>query len=139
MKEDLLRQSLFRHSFIIALILGILCRAFVLRVTDKQYPTRPQDYLEQIITSALASALGAIALPALMDKEFSALTFFAIAIQQFQGLAQQERITLENIDNDEIVKKGSAYVEEIASTYEARCYVSLLSSLVASGLFILCF
>ena len=137
MKADLLRQSLFRHSFIIALILGILCRAFVLRVTDKQYPTRPQDYLEQIITSALASALGAIALPALMDKEFSALTFFAIAIQQFQGLAQQERITLENIDNDEIVKKGSAYVEEIASTYEARCYVSLLSSLVASGLFIL--
>lgn len=75
MKADLLRQSLFRHSFIIALILGILCRAFVLRVTDKQYPTRPQDYLEQIITSALASALGAIALPALMDKEFS-LNFF---------------------------------------------------------------
>lgn len=137
MKEHLLREDLFRHSFIVASVLGILCRAFVLRITDKQYPTRPQDYLEQLITSALASSLGAIALPALMDKEFAALTFFAVAIQQFQGLAEQERITLENIDNDEIVKKGSAYVEEIASTYEARSYISLLSSLVASGLFIL--
>ncbi len=138
MEEDVLRQALFRHSFIVAMVLGILCRALVLRVTDKQYPTRPQDYLEQIITSGLASSLGAIALPALMDKEFSALTFFAIAIQQFQGLAEQERITLENIDGDEIVPKGSSYVEEIASTYEARSYISLLSSLVASGLFILC-
>lgn len=138
MGEDVLKEALFRHSFTVSLTLGILCRGLVLRVTDRQYPTRPQDFLEQIITSGLAASLGAIALPALLDKEFAALTFFAVAIQQFQGLGEQERISLKNIDEDEIVPKGSAYVEEIASTYESRCYISLLSALAASWLFIFC-
>lgn len=138
MGEDVLKEALFRHSFTVSMILGILCRGLVLRVTDRQYPTRPQDFLEQIITSGLAASLGAIALPALLDKEFSALTFFAVAIQQFQGLGEQERISLKNIDEDEIVPKGSAYVEEISSTYESRCYISLLSALASSWLFIVC-
>ncbi|MEF9992576.1 MAG: YIEGIA domain-containing protein [Romboutsia sp.] len=137
MKESVLDVDLFRRSFIVASIIGILCRGLVLRISDKQYPSRPQDYLEQIIVSGLSASLGAIALPALMDKEFSALTFFAVAIQQFQGLAQQERITLENIDNAELVQKGSAYVEEIASTYESRSYISLFSALAASGAYII--
>ena len=137
MKESLLNEDLFRHAFIVALIIGILCRGLVLRITDKQYPTRPQDYLEQIIISGLSASLGAIALPALIDKEFAALTFFAVAIQQFQGLSQQERITIENIDNMEVVPKGTSYVEEIASTYESRSYISLFSSLVASVVYII--
>ncbi|RDY24926.1 hypothetical protein CHF27_001625 [Romboutsia maritimum] len=132
MKESLFNDELFRRAFLVATFVGIVCRGFVLRVTDKQYPTRPQDFLEQIIISGLSASLGAIALPALVDKEFSALTFFAVAIQQFQGLAKQERITLENIDNGEIVPKGSAYVEEIATTYESRSYISLFSALGAS-------
>lgn len=137
MKESLLTDELFRRAFIVSLFIGILCRGLVLRVTDKQYPTRPQDYIEQVVISGLSASLGAIALPALMDKEFAALTFFAVAIQQFQGLSQQERITLENIDNLEIVPKGSAYVEEIASTYESRSYISLFSALAASIVFII--
>lgn len=137
MKESLLNEDLFRHAFIVALLIGILCRGLVLRITDKQYPTRPQDYLEQIIISGLSASLGAIALPALIDKEFAALTFFAVAIQQFQGLSQQERITIENIDNMEVVPKGTSYVEDIASTYESRSYISLFSSLVASAVYII--
>lgn len=136
MKESLLDADLFRRSFIVAMVIGVICRGLVLRVTDKQYPSRPQDYLEQIVISALSASLGAIALPALIDKEFSSLTFFAVAIQQFQGLAQQEKITLENIDSGELVQKGSSYVEEIASTYESRSYISLFSALAASVVYI---
>ncbi|MGL5314876.1 MAG: YIEGIA family protein [Peptostreptococcaceae bacterium] len=138
MKESLLNEELFRRAFIVSMLVGIICRGLVLRVTDRQYPTRPQDYLEQIIISGLSASLGAIALPALMDKEFAALTFFAVAIQQFQGLARQERITIENIDKAELVPKGSPYVEEISSTYESRSYISLFSALLASGIFITC-
>lgn len=137
MKESLLSEELFRRAFIVAMLIGIVCRGLVLRVTDRQYPTRPQDYIEQIIISGLSASLGAIALPALMDKEFSALTFFAVAIQQFQGLAKQERITIENIDKSELVPKGSAYVEEIATTYESRSYISLFSALASSAAFII--
>lgn len=136
MKQSLIADDVFRRAFIVALFIGILCRGLVLRVTDKQYPTRPQDYLEQIIVSGLAASLGAIAFPALIDKEFSALTFFAVAIQQFQGISQEEKITIENIDNAEVVPKGAAYIEEISSTYESRSYISLFSSLVASVIYL---
>ena len=136
MKQSLIADDVFRRAFIVALFIGILCRGLVLRVTDKQYPTRPQDYLEQIIVSGLAASLGAIAFPALIDKEFSALTFFAVAIQQFQGISQEEKITIENIDNSEVVPKGAAYIEEIASTYESRSYISLFSSLLASVIYL---
>ena len=136
MKQSLIADDVFRRAFIVALFIGILCRGLVLRVTDKQYPTRPQDYLEQIIVSGLAASLGAIAFPALIDKEFSALTFFAVAIQQFQGISQEEKITIENIDNSEVVPKGPAYIEEISSTYESRSYISLFSSLVASVIYL---
>ena len=136
MKESLIADDLFRRSFIVALFIGVLCRGLVLRVTDKQYPSRPQDYLEQIIISGLSASLGAIAFPALIDKEFSALTFFAVSIQQFQGLSKEEKITIENIDNQEVVPKGAAYIEEIASTYESRSYISLFSALVASVIYI---
>lgn len=136
MKQSLLNDALFRRAFIVSAVIGILARFIVLRITDKQYPSRPQDYLEQIIMSGLAASLGAIAFPALIDKEFSALTFFAVAIQQFQGVASQERITLKNIDENELVPKGAAYIEEIASTYEVRSYISLFSSLGASVIYI---
>lgn len=136
MKDSLINDALFRHAFITAMIIGTLCRFFVLRVKDKQYPSRPQDYIEQIIIAALAASLGAVALPALMDKEFSALTFLAVGIQQFQGLSQQEKITLENIDSDDLVSKGADYINEIATTYEVRSYISLFSALVSSIVYI---
>ncbi|WP_024621851.1 YIEGIA domain-containing protein [Metaclostridioides mangenotii] len=136
MEESLLSSTVFRQSLLVSVVIGILCRGLVLVVKNKQYPSRPQDYLEQIISSGLSAALGAIVLPAILDKEYAALTFFAIAIQQFQGLADQERITLKNTDNEEIVPKGDAYVEEIASTYESRSYISLFASLAASVAYI---
>ncbi|MDR1773834.1 MAG: YIEGIA domain-containing protein [Clostridioides sp.] len=132
MEKSLLSDEVLRQVLIVSVLVGIFCRGFVLVVIDKQYPSRPQDYIEQIISSGLSAALGAIALPALLDEEYAALTFFAIAIQQFQGLAEQERITLKNTDQDEIVPKGEAYVEEISSTYESRSYISLISALAAS-------
>lgn len=136
MNDSQINDALFRHAFITAMVIGTLCRFFVLRVQDKQYPSRPKDYIEQIIIAALAASLGAVALPALIDKEFSALTFLAVGIEQFQGLSQQEKITLENIDGDDIVEKGKPYINEIASTYEVRSYVSLFSSFIASIIYI---
>lgn len=136
MNDSQINDALFRHAFITAMIIGTLCRFSVLRVKDKQYPSRPQDYVEQIIVAVLASSLGAVAFPALIDKEFSALTFLAVGIQQFQSLAQQEQITLENMETDGLVQKGQPYINEIASAYEVRSYVSLFSALISSIIYI---
>ena len=38
MNESQINDALFRHAFITAMIIGTLCRFFVLRVKDKQYP-----------------------------------------------------------------------------------------------------
>ncbi len=136
MNDSLIEDVLFRYAFIVSMLVGISARFIVLSVKDKQYPSRPQDYIEQIIIAALASALGSIAFPALIDKEFSALTFLAVGIQQFQGSSKQEKITLQNIDGDDLLKKGDACIDEISTIYEVRSYVSLFSALVSSILFI---
>ncbi|WP_261815192.1 YIEGIA domain-containing protein, partial [Paraclostridium bifermentans] len=43
--------TLFRRAFGVALILGVLSRLIVLRIVNKQQPTQPQDYIEQLILS----------------------------------------------------------------------------------------
>ena len=36
MKESVLDEALFRHSFLVSVLLGTLCRFLVLRIKDKQ-------------------------------------------------------------------------------------------------------
>lgn len=129
--------TLFRRAFGVALVLGMLSRLIVLRMVNKQQPTQPQDYIEQLILSFIASALGAIAFPALLDKEFAALTFLSVGIQQFQEVASEEQLTLSNLDKVDLVAKGSTYINEVSKNYEVRNYLSIFSSLAASMAFIL--
>lgn len=129
--------TLFRRAFGIALVLGVLSRLIVLRIVNKQQPTQPQDYIEQLILSFIAAALGAIAFPALMNKEFAALTFLAVGIQQFQEVSSEEKITLSNLEHTESVGKGITYIDEISKSYEVRNYLSIFSALAASVTFIL--
>lgn len=131
--------TLFRRAFGVALILGVLSRLIVLRIVNKQQPTQPQDYIEQLILSFIASALGAVAFPALLDKEFAALTFLAVGIQQFQEVASEEEITLSNIDDSELISKGITYIHDVSKNYEVRNYLSIFSSLAASIAFITIF
>jgi uncharacterized protein len=128
--------TLFRHAFLTATIVGILARVVMIRVVNKQYPSRPQDYVEQLTLSIIASSLGAIAFPALIDKEYAALTFLAVAVQQFQQVAEQERLTMQNVDNTDLVSRGSMYIEEVSRTYEVRSHLSVFSALSASITFI---
>lgn len=129
--------TLFRRAFGVALVLGVLSRLIVLRLVNKQQPTQPQDYIEQLILSFIASALGAVAFPALLDKEFAALTFLAVGIQQFQEVASEEEITLSNIDDNELISKGMTYIHDVAKNYEVRNYLSIFSSLGGSIAFIM--
>lgn len=129
--------TLFRRAFGVALVLGILSRIIILRLVNKQQPTQPQDYIEQLILSFIAAALGAIAFPALMNKEFAALTFLAVGIQQFQEVSSEEKITLSNLESTESVGKGTTYIDEISKSYEVRNYLSIFSALAASIAFIL--
>jgi hypothetical protein len=76
----------------------------------------------------VASALGAVAIPALLAKDFVAVTFLSLAIQQFREIRKQEKESLEKLEHTEFSKRGDAYIDGIAKTYEARNYISFVTA-----------
>ncbi len=62
-----------------AVILGTLSRILTIKEDYRQYPSYPNGYLIHLLTGFVAAALGAVSIPALMTKNFVAVTFFSFA------------------------------------------------------------
>jgi len=114
------------------IVAGSLGRFLLLRVDYRQYPSFPRGYITHLMLGFIASALGAIAIPALVEKEYTAVTFLALAAQQFREIRSMERDSLDTIDRTELVPRGSDYIEDIAKTFEARNYISMATALSVS-------
>ncbi|EOD01277.1 YIEGIA family protein [Caldisalinibacter kiritimatiensis] len=125
---------MFDYGYIIipSIALGVLSRLSMLRVDYKQYPSYPQGVFSHITLGIIAASLGSVAIPALAEKEFAAVTFLSLAAQQFREVRNLERQSLDNIEPTELVSRGTAYIEDIAKAFEARNYVTMLTSLVVS-------
>ncbi|MBP1969622.1 hypothetical protein J2Z83_001729 [Virgibacillus natechei] len=54
----------------------------------------------------IAASLGAIAIPAIMEMEFTAVTFLTVAATQFREVRNMERKTLTEVDGFELVSRG---------------------------------
>lgn len=131
MKEEMLSQ----HSLIVILVsilCGTLARYFTLIVDYRQYPSYPNGYLIHLVTAFISSGIGAIAIPALLEKNFEAITFLALATEQFREVRRIEKESLQSLDDVEHVFRGEAYIDGIAKTFEARNYFSLLVSFITS-------
>lgn len=115
-----------------SLLIGFASRLTILKVDYKQYPSYSQGLLSHLTLGAIASGLGSVALPALVSNEFSAVTFLALAAQQFRDVRNLERQSLDNIESTELVPRGTAYIEDIAKAFEARNYVTMIVSLSCS-------
>jgi len=115
-----------------ALIMGTIARVHMMKSDYRQYPTYPKGYLAHFTLGFIAAGLGAIALPAFIEKEYAAITFLAIAAQHFRDIRSMERQSLDNIEVTEIVPRGTAYIEDIAKTFEARNYMAIITALVTS-------
>lgn len=115
-----------------SVILGTLARINMLRIDYRQYPSYPQGYLVHVSLGLVASLLGAVAIPALVEKEYTAVTFLALATQQFREIRQMERESLRNIEETELVPRGPAYIEDIAKAFESRNYLAMLTALISS-------
>ena len=68
----------------LGLLLGALARIAMLRSDYRQYPTYPHSYVSHLFLGVIAALAGAVAVPALMDKEWTAVTFFLVVSQQFR-------------------------------------------------------
>lgn len=117
---------------IVGTLMGALARLLFLRVDYRQYPSYPHGYIVHLVLGFIAAALGAVAVPALIEKDFAAVTFLALAAQQFRDIRNMERDTLNSVEETELVSRGTAYIENIAKVFEARNYLAMLTSFVTS-------
>ncbi|WP_308639123.1 YIEGIA family protein [Paenibacillus silvisoli] len=119
-------------GILLGVLFGITSRMIMLRTDYRQYPTYPHGRIIHISLGVIAAALGAVAVPALYKKDFTAITFLSLAAQQFRDVRKMERETLSKIDSMELVPRGSTYIEGIAMVFEGRNYLVILSALLTS-------
>ncbi|MBD2869637.1 YIEGIA family protein [Paenibacillus arenilitoris] len=117
---------------LLGIALGIISRLLMLRTDYRQYPTYPHGRIIHISLGVIAAALGAVAVPALFNKDYTAITFLTLAAQQFRDVRKMERETLTKIDDLELVSRGSTYIEGIAMVFEGRNYLVIMTALLTS-------
>jgi hypothetical protein len=122
----------YGNAIITGFILGFCTRFLMLKVDHRQYPTIPHGYIMHLTFGAIAAALGAVAIPALLEKDFTAVTFLALAAQQFREMRSMERESLEALEANELVPRGAAYIEGIAKVFEIRNYLTMITALLVS-------
>lgn len=125
---------LYQNAIISGLAAGVLVRLLMLRLDYRQYPTYPHDLITHIALGVIAALIGAVFIPALLLREFTAVTFLTIAAEQFRHVRNMERETLMKLEENELVPRGVDYVEGIARTFEARNYLTIFTAVIVSGL-----
>ncbi|WP_112181191.1 MULTISPECIES: YIEGIA family protein [Paraliobacillus] len=115
---------------------GTISRAIMLRTDYRQYPTYLHGKVIHLALGFIAAALGAVAIPAIMEKEFTAVTFLTIAASQFREVRNMERNTLAELDSYELVPRGNTYIEGIAVAFESRNYLVIFVSFLTTLIYI---
>lgn len=129
---DWLYSHRYTIGIVVGVIFGILARLNMLRTDYRQYPTYPHGRIIHISLGVIAGGLGAVAVPALLEKNYTAVTFLSLAAQQFRDVRNMERQSLTKIDELELVPRGAAYIEGIAMVFEGRNYLVIFTSFLAS-------
>lgn len=129
-KETLSQYYIF--LILIPMLCGTLARYVTLVVDYRQYPSYPNAYLINLVTGFIASGIGAISIPALLERNFEAVTFLFLATEQFREVRRIEKDSLQDLDDVEHVFRGESYIDGIAKTFEARNYFSLLVAFITS-------
>ncbi len=119
--------------FLIGIVVGIVSRGIMLNTDKNQYPTKPNDLLNQFILAFVASSLGALLVPALIERSYTSITFLSLAAEQFRQVRENMRTSLEKMEDTQLVKRGEAFIEEIARTYEVRNYMCIIASFITVG------
>lgn len=131
-----MQHYLVENKYLVGVLLGIafglISRLLMLRTDYRQYPTYPHGRIIHISLGVIAAALGAVAVPALFNKDYTAITFLTLAAQQFRDVRKMERETLTKIDSMELVGRGSTYIEGIAMVFEGRNYLVIMTALLTS-------
>ncbi|MCX7711457.1 MAG: YIEGIA family protein [Clostridia bacterium] len=116
-------------NILFATLAGFLSRWSLLKVDFRQNPTYPNGYLIHLMIGLIASAVGAISVPALLAKDYVAITFLFLAFEHFRDVRKIEASSLEYLDKAHYYPRGAAYIDGIAKTFESRNYLAIVVSL----------
>jgi hypothetical protein len=122
----------FTYAVILGTFFGLLSRISLLKIDYRQYPTYLHGRIIHISLGFIAAGLGAVAVPSLVEKNYTAITFLALAAQQFRDVRNMERETLSKVDAIELVPRGPVYIEGIAMVFEGRNYLVIFVALMTS-------
>ncbi|MGM0845975.1 MAG: YIEGIA family protein [Bacillota bacterium] len=120
------------YPVIFGVLIGTLTRVYMLKTDYRQYPTYLHGKIIHIALGFIAAGLGTIAVPALLEENFTAITFLTVAASQFRDVRNMERNTLTELDAVELVPRGATYIEGIAIAFESRNYLVIFSSLLTT-------
>ncbi|MBS3948895.1 MAG: YIEGIA family protein [Dethiobacter sp.] len=120
-------------AIVCGMAVGTLARYLMLRRDFRQYPSYPHAVINHLALGFVAAMMGAVAIPAIVAKEYTAVTFLALAATQFREVRRMEREMLLALEQSELVARGKDFIEGIARTFEARNYLVILISLMTSG------
>ena len=126
-------------NILASILTGTFARLIMLRSDYRQYPSYPHGYIIHLSMGVIASFIGAVALPALLARRYDAATFLAIAAQQFRDIRSMERDSLMAVEDTELVKRGTAYIEGIARIFEARNYLAMTVAVLTGAVSLLPF
>lgn len=118
---------------LVGITAGFAARWLMLRNDYRHYPTYPHGHLTHLALGFIAASLGAVAVPAISKPDYVAVTFLALAAQQFRDIRNMERETLNKLEESKIIKRGPDYIEGIARVFEARNYLCILTALASSA------
>ncbi|MRG27732.1 YIEGIA family protein [Laceyella tengchongensis] len=124
--------SLYTLAVVWGVAAGFVTRIRMLESDYRQYPTYPHGHVIHLALGLIAAALGAVAVPALMQKDYTAITFLTVAAQQFRDVRNMERQMLTNLDELELVPRGKNYIEGIAMVFEGRNYIVIFAAFLTS-------
>lgn len=122
----------YTYPILVGVIIGMIARLMMLRTDYRQYPTYLHGKVIHLSLGFIAASLGTIAVPAIMELEFTAVTFLTIAASQFREVRNMERNTLTELDAYELVPRGNTYIEGIAIAFEGRNYLVIFASFLAT-------
>ncbi len=122
----------YTYPILFGVIIGTLTRLYMLRTDYRQYPTYLHGKVIHIALGFIAAALGTVAIPSIMEQEFTAITFLTLAASQFREVRNMERNTLTGLDEFELVPRGKTYIEGIAVAFEGRNYLVIFTSFITT-------
>jgi len=104
----------------------------MLRSDYRHYPTYPHGQLIHLALGFIAASLGAVAVPAIMKPDYTAVTFLVLAAQQFRDVRNMERENLSKLEETKLIRRGNDYIEGIARVFEARNYLVIFTAFLTS-------